>query len=62
MLKQLLSKRVVIFKNGSYFIFNENGKTTLRNAFGESLEQGDFIPDIISRKKQIVPPIMSVLK
>ena len=51
-----------IFKNGSYFIFNENGKTTLRNAFGESLEQGDFIPDIISRKKQIVPPIMSVLK
>ena len=51
-----------IFKNGSYFIFNENGKTTLRNAFGDSLEQGDFIPDIISRKKQIVPPIMSVLK
>ncbi len=51
-----------IFKNGSYFIFNENGKTTLRNAFGDSLEQGDFIPDIISRKKQILPPIMSVLK
>ena len=51
-----------IFKNGSYFIFNENGKTTLRNAFGDFLEQGDFIPDIISRKKQIVPPIMSVLK
>ncbi len=51
-----------IFKNGSYFIFNENGKSTLRNAFGDSLEQGDFIPNIISRKKQILPPIMSVLK
>lgn len=51
-----------IFKNGSYFIFNENGKTTLKNAFGDTLEQGDFIPDIISRKKQIVPPIMGVLK
>ncbi len=51
-----------IFKNGSYFIFNEKGKTTLKNAFGESLEQGDFIPNIISRKKQIVPPIMNVLK
>ena len=51
-----------IFKNGSYFIFNENGKSTLKNAFGDTLEQGDFIPNIISRKKQIVPPIMSVMK
>ena len=51
-----------IFKNGSYILFNENAKNTLRMAFNEKLEQGDFLENIISRKKQILPAIMNVLK
>ena len=51
-----------IFKDGSYIIFNENAKNTLRLAFSDKLEQGDFLTDMISRKKQILPAIMNVLK
>ncbi len=50
-----------IFKNGSYVLFNENGKNILRICFMEDLEQGDFLANIISRKKQILPAILSVL-
>lgn len=50
-----------IFKNGSYILFNESSKETLRLAFNENLEQGDFLENIISRKKQILPPIMNYL-
>jgi len=51
-----------IFKNGSYILFNDNAKNTLRLAFNDKLEQGDFLENIISRKKQILPAIMNVLK
>lgn len=51
-----------IFKNGSYILFNENAKNTLRLAFNEKLEQGDFLENMISRKKQILPAIMNVIK
>jgi len=51
-----------IFKNGSYILFNENAKETLRLSFDENLEQGDFLENMISRKKQILPAIMNYLK
>ncbi len=51
-----------IFKNGSYLLFNESGHETLRMIFNENLEQGDFIKDLISRKKQVVPMIMDIIK
>lgn len=51
-----------IFKDGSYILFNESAKNILKMAFNENLEQGDFLNDVVSRKKQIVPAIMSVLK
>ena len=51
-----------IFKNGSYVLFNENAKDILRISFNEKLEQGDFLENIISRKKQILPAIMNYLK
>ncbi|MBE6156422.1 MAG: putative manganese-dependent inorganic diphosphatase [Firmicutes bacterium] len=51
-----------IFKNGSYILFNESAKNTLRLAFTETLEQGDFLANIVSRKKQILPAIMNFLK
>jgi len=51
-----------IFKNGSYILFNENAKETLKLAFDEKLEQGTFLENMVSRKKQILPAIMNVIK
>lgn len=51
-----------IFKNGSYILFNEPSKTTMKLAFNDSLEQGNFLDGVVSRKKQVLPPIMSYLK
>ncbi len=51
-----------IFKNGSYFLFNDSAKETLQNAFSKNVEQGSFLNDIMSRKKQILPNIMNTLK
>ena len=51
-----------IFKNGSYILFNETSKNILKLAFGDNLEQGTFLENMVSRKKQILPAIMNTLK
>jgi len=52
-----------IIRNGSYIIYTEKSKEMLESAFGiDSLEQGHYIDGCVSRKKQIVPPIMEKLK
>ncbi len=51
-----------IFKNGSYILFNDSAKEIIKEAFGEKIEQGSFIEDVVSRKKQILPAIMNALK
>ncbi len=51
-----------IFKNGSFIIFNENAKETLKEAFNSNIEQGEFLENIVSRKKQVLPAIINVLK
>lgn len=52
-----------IINNGSYILYTKNGKDTLEHAFGiDNLEQGYYIDGCVSRKKQIVPPIMEKLK
>lgn len=51
-----------IFKNGSYIIFNENALNIVQTAFGENVQEGDFIPELVSRKKQILPPLMEAIK
>ncbi|MBQ7031519.1 MAG: putative manganese-dependent inorganic diphosphatase [Bacilli bacterium] len=51
-----------IFKNGSYILFNENSRNTIKLSFNDNFEQGDFIENMISRKKQILPAIMNSLK
>ncbi len=51
-----------IFKNGSYLLFNESAHESLKLVFFEKLQQGDFIDELISRKKQIVPAIMNIIK
>lgn len=52
-----------IIKNGSYMYYNEAAKDILRKSFGlEEITQGIFLPDLISRKKQILPKIMKIME
>lgn len=52
-----------IIKNGSYIIYNESAKDILDNCFNTpDLHEGMFLPDYISRKKQIIPNIIDVLE
>lgn len=52
-----------IIKNGSYFYFNDSAKTILDNCFGiEEFYQGYYIDGCVSRKKQVIPPIISFIE
>ena len=52
-----------IIREGSYVYYNEKAREIIENAFNmENLYQGCFIPEIISRKKQIIPNIVNVLE
>ena len=52
-----------IINNGSYIIYNDRAKHILEDSFDlESLNQGAYMQDIVSRKKQILPPIIEVLQ
>lgn len=52
-----------IIKNNSYIIFNDKGANIISDAFNiNDIEEGALVKGIVSRKKQIVPPIMSVLE
>ena len=52
-----------IIKGGSYIFFNESSKEDIAQAFGfEEIEQGYFFSKCLSRKKQLVPLIMNVVK
>lgn len=51
-----------IIKNGSYIIFNSNAQNYLSDSFNiENLEQGHYFDGFVSRKKQMLPPILEVL-
>ena len=48
-----------IIKNGSYLFFNEEAKEVIEEAFGlENIEQGVYLDKVVSRKKQIIPPLL----
>lgn len=52
-----------IVNNGSYVLFNEKGKEIVALAYEkDNIKQGQFIPNCVSRKKHVVPLIMSVLE
>ena len=52
-----------IINNGSYIIYSESNKHILESAFNiEKLEQGYFLDKCISRKKQVIPNIITVLE
>lgn len=52
-----------IFKKGSYVIYNTKAEEIIMNAFNlKEIYEGIFIPSIMSRKKQMLPPIMEILE
>ena len=52
-----------IMKNGSYFYYNDSAKIILDNCFNiEDFNQGQYIEDCVSRKKQVIPPIMNYIE
>ena len=54
---------VDILKEGSYVLYNDDSKDLLSNAFNiDNFYEGIFIPQLMSRKKQILPAIMKELE
>lgn len=52
-----------IIKDGSYIFFDSKNEGNVAQAFGyDEIKQGYFFKKCLSRKKQIVPLIMSVIK
>jgi manganese-dependent inorganic pyrophosphatase len=51
-----------IINNGSYLLYTNNDDEIISDAFGIRAFQGYFIQGIVSRKKQIVPKIMEVMR
>lgn len=51
-----------IINNGSYIFYNKNAKHIIKNAFNiENMEQGHYLQDVVSRKKQVLPNIMEAI-
>lgn len=52
-----------ILENNSYLLFNDDAKEYLNDAYELSdIKEGEKLMGVISRKKQMVPPIMGVLE
>lgn len=52
-----------VIKNGSYVFFNEQAKELMEYAYNiKDIEQGHFLADVVSRKKQMAPNIMEAIK
>lgn len=51
-----------ILTNGSYIFYSDNSENTLKKVFNkDDIEQGTFIPGLVSRKKQLVPFVQAEL-
>ena len=51
-----------IIKNGSYVIYNTKGKNIMDIAYQNDVCEGYFVSGCVSRKKHVVPQIMSILE
>lgn len=48
-----------IIKNGSYLFYNDEAKEVIEEAYGlENVVQGVYLDKVVSRKKQMVPPLL----
>ena len=52
-----------IIENGSYVYFNEKARNIISLSFNvPEIEEGHFLKDIVSRKKQMIVAILEVLE
>ncbi len=52
-----------VIRKGSYVIYNSGSDLIIKEAFGlKKIEEGIFIPKIVSRKKDFLPSILGVLE
>ena len=52
-----------IINNGSYLLFNSDAKDEVAEAFNiTNIEQGVYLDGIVSRKKQMLPPLLEMLE
>lgn len=52
-----------VIRNGSYILFNSDSKNIVADSFNMSdIEEGTFIKDLVSRKKQMLPNLMDTLQ
>ena len=52
-----------IIKNGSYLLYTSNTGEIIADAFNiDNIEQGYYVDGVVSRKKQIVPKLMDVIR
>ncbi len=51
-----------IIKNGSYVLYNSKAKDIMDIAYENKVKEGYFIDGCLSRKKHIVPEIMSIIE
>ncbi|MBQ4030531.1 MAG: putative manganese-dependent inorganic diphosphatase [Bacilli bacterium] len=50
-----------IINNGSYLYYNEDSKDLLKEAYGlDEIEQGVYMDGVVSRKKQMLPPLLEL--
>lgn len=50
-----------IMKNGSYLMYRSEIGNLMNSVFDREVNQGSFIPDVVSRKKQVIPKIFEEL-
>lgn len=52
-----------IEQNGSYVFYDRKSENVVREVFdNENFSQGEYVQDLLSRKKQLVPVVMEVLE
>lgn len=52
-----------ILKNGTYVLYSDRAKEILEDAFNiKNIEEGAFLKNIVSRKKQILPVLMNEME
>jgi manganese-dependent inorganic pyrophosphatase len=51
-----------ILKEGSYLLFRCRNQLLISRAFGISPEQGCFVENLVSRKKQVLPQLVEAIQ
>lgn len=52
-----------IINNGSYILYNTSAESTLKESYNlKQIYEGCYLENVVSRKKQIIPPILETLE